>query len=164
MRKITEFYNLTSDLLSHPIVLNMANLEHHSKTSDLLEHLVHTSYISFLIADFLKLDKKCIARAALLHDFRTSNDVNIRGWFVHSQFSATSAQKYFNISNHEYEIIKSHMWPLNLSLIPKSKEAVIVNLADTYCATIEMLNLYSKTKTSKLVLNIIKKAKLEKLA
>ncbi len=161
MKKINEFYFLTNDLLNNKLILNMQNLEHHCDNSSLLEHLMHTSYTALLLADFFKANKKEVARAALLHDFRVSNDIKIRGWFVHSKFSANAALTHFDISSNEYFSIQSHMWPLNISLTPKTKEAFIVNISDTYCAIIEMLGLYKKSKIRKEILNIINNIKVD---
>ena len=48
-------------------------------------------------------------------------------------------KKYFNVSNDISKNIESHMWPLNITKIPMTKEAIIVCLADKYCAIIETL-------------------------
>ena len=45
----------------------------------------------------------------------------------------------FNVNQDILQIIESHMWPLNITKIPKSKEAIIVCIADKYCALLETL-------------------------
>lgn len=34
-------------------------------------------------------------------------------------------------------IITTHMWPLTLRFVPRSREAVLVCMADKYCSTLE---------------------------
>ncbi|WP_341876614.1 hypothetical protein [Defluviitalea saccharophila] len=52
-----------------------------------------------------------------------------------------NAVKPFDIPEKEQETIRSHMWPLNITKIPKSKEALIICFADKYCALIERIRL-----------------------
>lgn len=49
-------------------------------------------------------------------------------------------QKYLDINENVENIIESHMFPLTITKIPKSKEAFIVSLADKICAVKENLN------------------------
>ena len=46
----------------------------------------------------------------------------------------TKAEKEFQLSDLEKNIIISHMWPLNFFHFPRSREAVLVCLADKICA------------------------------
>ena len=48
-----------------------------------------------------------------------------------------NARALLDLSEKEENIIISHMWPLAKTM-PHSKEAVIVNLADKMCATLEV--------------------------
>jgi uncharacterized protein len=50
-------------------------------------------------------------------------------------------EKNISVLENDQEDLRSHMWPLNISKIPKSKEALIVSLADKYCALIERIRL-----------------------
>ncbi len=154
MKKATEFNELVQDLLQHPLVQNMRNMKQHSNSVNLLEHCVYTAYITYIVCDFLNLNTKETTRAALLHDFRTEENPRMKCILSHSKKALLEANKYFNLTDFQKNIIVSHMWPLNPRLFPKSKEALIVNFADTYCATMEMLHVFRKTETAKELSNI----------
>lgn len=148
-KKIAEFNNLIEELLKDPLVQNMSTMKQHSSVANLLEHLVYTSYVSYRICDAFKLNKKETVRAALLHDFRLRDSFWIKVSLSHSKRALKNATKRFKLSEFEKNIILSHMWPLTPHLFPKSKEALIVNIADTFCTIMEVLRLYKKTKTTK---------------
>lgn len=50
-----------------------------------------------------------------------------------------NAKKFFNANDDVQHIIYSHMWPLNLTHVPKSREAWIVCLADKYVSLKETI-------------------------
>ena len=50
-----------------------------------------------------------------------------------------NAQRVFGITKKEQNVIASHMWPLTFRHIPTCREAVIVCLADKYCAIVESM-------------------------
>ena len=50
-----------------------------------------------------------------------------------------NARNYFQITKKEQNIIRSHMWPLTFRHMPTCREAVIVCLADKYCAVVESM-------------------------
>ena len=50
-----------------------------------------------------------------------------------------NARNYFQITQKEQNIIRSHMWPLTVRHRPTCREAVIVCLADKYCAVVESM-------------------------
>ena len=45
----------------------------------------------------------------------------------------------FGITKKEQSIISSHMWPLTFRHVPTCREAIIVCLADKYCAVVESM-------------------------
>ena len=54
-------------------------------------------------------------------------------------FTETYKKEDFDLNDKEMAIIRSHMWPLTLFHPPQSKEAVVVMMADKYCAVREMV-------------------------
>ena len=57
----------------------------------------------------------------------------------HPQIAMEKADKDFNLTDKEKNIIRGHMWPLTFAHPPKSKEAILVSLADKGVATREFV-------------------------
>ena len=57
----------------------------------------------------------------------------------HPGSACVNAKRYFQITKKEQNIIQSHMWPLTFRHVPTCREAVIVCLADKYCAVVESM-------------------------
>ena len=53
----------------------------------------------------------------------------------------------FGITKKEQNIIASHMWPLTFRHVPTCREAIIVCLADKYCAVVESMFQRSRAGT-----------------
>ena len=70
----------------------------------------------------------------MLHDFflsdedRTTKDRFV-STFVHPKKAEKNAREIFEVSSLEADIIKSHMFPVNIT-IPRHKESWLVNLVD----------------------------------
>lgn len=82
------------------------------------------------------IDLKSLIRGALLHDFFLYDWHILEGrkrlhGYRHPRIALDNARKYFEINELEANIIRSHMWPLTFFHIPLSREAWIVNFADT---------------------------------
>ena len=108
-------------------------------------HCHNVAVSSFRLAQKLgwRIDEDALARGAMLHDFhlytRQSERINfLRHAFEHPRLALRNAEKLFALNGKEKNIITSHMWPLTVLAVPKSKEAVLVTLADKYCAFREM--------------------------
>lgn len=132
------------DLLAHPLVRSMDQyIQHHDVTT--FDHSLVVSFYSYLACKKLRLDGRSAARGALLHDFYLY-DWHIPGsrtglhGFTHAMTAFNNARTHFRVNPLEADIIRKHMWPLNLGL-PRYKETVVVILVDKLVATLETVHL-----------------------
>ena len=132
VEKDYRYKKIVNHILKNEEFNKIKNIEHHGITR--FDHSLKVSYYSYKIAKILRLDYKEVARGALLHDFflseedRTFKDKFI-STFVHPKKAEKNASKVFNVTEKESDMIKSHMFPVNLT-IPKYAESWIVNLVD----------------------------------
>ncbi|WP_215904762.1 HD domain-containing protein [Sphaerochaeta pleomorpha] len=140
-----EFFNLTGDILSHTEFNKLKGYFHHS--NHIYDHVVRVAYISYSIARVLGLDYKAAARGGLLHDFflydwreRKANDISksLHGK-EHPYIALENAQKYFEVSDLEADIIVKHMFPKTRP-IPRYKESFVVSISDKIAAIHEYLS------------------------
>lgn len=110
------------------------------------EHSLAVTYVSVYIAlrSHAQVDMKSLVRGALLHDFflydwHEKNRFHRFHGYTHATTSIRNAQKHFKLNGTEKSIIYSHMFPLNLTRIPRCREATIVCMADKICATAETI-------------------------
>lgn len=135
------YINIVRDILEHEEFNKIKYIEHHGITR--FEHSIKVAYTSYKIAKFLRLDYKEVARAGLLHDFflsdedRTFKDRFV-SYFIHPKYAVETSQRYFDLSDKEIDIIKSHMFPAYLS-VPKYVESWIVSLVDKTFSSFEFL-------------------------
>ena len=90
----------------------------------------------------LKVDSESLAKGALLHDYFLydwhEKDHPRFHIFSHAGFAAENAKRDFGLNSKEEKMIRAHMFPLGLK-VPTSKEAILLCIADKYCATRETL-------------------------
>lgn len=131
----------------HALVQSMKKYLQHGSVST-YEHSLHVAKICYWIDKSipLKLDERTLLTSAILHDFylydwhsESVNRINRLHGFRHPDVAAENAKKYFHITSKEENAIRSHMWPLTITKVPKSKEAWILCIADKYCAVQEIL-------------------------
>ncbi len=131
-----DYIKIVGHILDHDEFKKMQKVKHHD--TNRYEHSVKVSYYSYVIAKKLRLDYKQVAKGGLLHDFffeRTADYSKLSDklkiyTFKHPREAVKMARKYFGITEMEEDMIKSHMFPLDIS-IPKYAESWIVNLVDT---------------------------------
>jgi len=124
-------------------VQSMHGFVQHGKTST-YQHCMNVVKLSFWLNKHLHLsaNERALLTGALLHDFYLYDWHEKSTWhrwhgFSHSSRASKNARRRFHIGAKEENIIKSHMWPLIPWQIPKSREAVIVCLADKCCSLYE---------------------------
>ena len=128
-----EFNLIISNILINPEILRMNGFRQHYNVST-FEHAYKVSYYMYKICKKLGLDYVAGARAGLLHDFylydryaprEQTHRKGLHG-FTHPRVAKENANKYFDISEKEENIILSHMWPLTFFSFPRSKEAWLI--------------------------------------
>jgi len=148
LRRLREkrFEMLLEDYYKSEIVRQMDQYIHHGQTTT-FAHCENVAWTSYLINEKLGLnvDEKELLEAAMLHDlflydWHDGDPSRKTHGFDHAAIACENAAKYFKLSKKQQDAIRSHMWPLNITNVPKSKEALIICLADKYCALIETLN------------------------
>lgn len=138
------FYRKLRELEEDPHVRELKKYRQH-KGNTTFRHCRSVAVASFRMAQRLgwRIDERALARGAMLHDYhlytRQLKKINpIRHLIEHPRRASGNASKVFALSGKEKNIIESHMWPLTPLKIPRSKEALLVMLADKYCALREM--------------------------
>jgi uncharacterized protein len=108
------------------------------------DHSIAVAETAFAMAEKRPgVDKKCVVRAALLHDFFLYEwhipglRYVLHGW-AHPAIAAKKAREVFNITDKEYSCIKTHMWPWTLFTPPRCREGWIISLADKIIALKEV--------------------------
>lgn len=112
-------------------------------------HCIDVANQSIIISKRLGIpcSQRELIRGALLHDYflydwhdkNRGNYQRLHG-FYHPGIALRNAEKEYQLSLREKDIIKKHMWPLTV-MPPMCREAWIVTTADKYCSLLETLRL-----------------------
>ena len=110
------------------------------------EHSVRVACLAVWMADrahlWYRVDLKSLIRAALLHDYFLYDwhePGHVGHATQHPVFALRNAHEDFDLSPLEENVIESHMWPLPPTRVPRSREAVLVCVADKWCSLAETL-------------------------
>ena len=138
-----EFRKYLKELTSDPRICRMKDYISHGRVST-YAHCVRVAHMSYRIDRVLHLcsDKRALIRGAMLHDYYLYDWHHWRGelhGFYHPVAAARNAHRDFHLTEKERNIIESHMWPLTLTRVPRSREAAIVCVADKICSLKETL-------------------------
>ena len=137
----TSYLDCVSDLLTTQQVASMRQWRHHFSVTT-YDHSLFVSYMAFRLARRWNCDHRMAARMGLLHDLYLydSHDPSAHPGnqcFDHPVAALKNARDLLPLTDKEANIIVSHMWPLAKTM-PRSREALIVNLADKVCAALEV--------------------------
>ncbi|MDO5111404.1 MAG: HD domain-containing protein [Clostridia bacterium] len=140
------FFSYIEDLLADDTVRAMRDIRQHADSVTRLSHSLFVAYLSYRICRFFDLRSVEAARGALLHDlfnYDQHEPENHKGHLRRHPFVAlNNASARFALSPVERDAIAHHMWPLNISARPNSKEAAIVCISDKLCSIAEVSRLY----------------------
>ncbi|MDD6484678.1 MAG: HD domain-containing protein [Clostridiales bacterium] len=114
----------------------------HGDTS-CFKHTVAVAAMSCRIADRLHIsvNRGELIRGALLHDYflydwhKPRKGRSVHG-FTHPGAALKNAERDFELTDRERDIIKKHMFPLT-PIPPKYREGFLVCIADKYCSVLE---------------------------
>ena len=114
-------------------------------TTSVYAHSVAVACFSLYLCKklHLKVRERELIRGALLHDYflydwHDPDPSHRLHGFHHANTALRNAERDFELSDVEKDIIKKHMFPLNIR-VPKYKESVIVCMADKICVVQEMI-------------------------
>lgn len=142
-QKITG-YKIYWSLKEKPEIKQMKLYKQHRNANSYM-HCCHVTVKSMKIAQYLKIhvNMRALIYGAMLHDFYLYNigTEHLSAWQHgrrHPKIALENAMQIFDLTCREQNIIYSHMWPLTITHIPRSREAVIVCVADKLCAIEEV--------------------------
>lgn len=126
-----------------------AHIQHGNKTVN--EHCMDVAIYSLLLCNSLGLhcNKRDLVRGALLHDYflydwhdkeYLTQRKRLHG-FRHPGIALKNADKEYELTDIQRDIIKKHMFPL-VPFPPTCKEAWVVTAADKYCSFMETVKLH----------------------
>ena len=134
------------DILRSPGMEKEKRYLQHGKVT-VYRHSLSVACLSLYLARRFRVpvEERALVRGALLHD-SFLYDWHVREpshrWhgFRHAGFALRNASRDFQLGPIERDIIRKHMFPLNLAL-PRYRESALVSLADKLCAAGETINL-----------------------
>lgn len=143
----TLVYNHLKKLYPYENVQRMKNYCQHGNVST-FHHCRKVAVYSYWLNKTLHTNAEpaSLIRGAFLHDYYLydwhipDKSHRLHGYH-HPQTALRNAEQEFDLNETERDIIRSHMWPLTLFHMPKSKEAALVCLADKICTLQEFFHL-----------------------
>ena len=144
MHLLYEYKNILKSIINTEKFNELNDYVAHGRTT-VLKHSLNVAAICLFISRCLRIKVRLseLIISALLHDLYlydwhdTKSSPKLHG-FVHSTIAAENAKEYFDINENIYNNIKTHMWPLNITYLPKTREGVIVCIADKIAAIKEI--------------------------
>lgn len=138
------FSETLRELEERPEILLLKQYRQH-KIADTFTHSHNVAVCAHYLAVRWKkqVNMKELATGAMLHDYylynvKESGLTDYQHGIRHPVTALKNAEKIFELSEKEKNIIVSHMWPLPFSKKPACMEAWLVSMADKYCAFQEM--------------------------
>ena len=146
-----EFFTCIRNIDNYDIVCEKEKACFQHGTTTVLKHSRNVAYGSLIVAK--KLEKKLnmsfdyntLVTGAFLHDFfiydwHTKEKGHRLHGYTHPKTASRNAEKICNVDESVCKVIKSHMWPLTITRVPKTREAFLVCMADKIMATKEIID------------------------
>lgn len=139
------FMMLVAPYIEKEAFVRLKETQHHNDS--VYSHTLRVAYRAYRIGLAVSANQQALIRGALFHDlyfhdWREKKYILNHGW-VHPRIALENARLYFSpLSDHEANIISSHMWPFNIRNLPRSREALIVSLSDKMVASVEVIIMF----------------------
>ena len=147
----TEVLDILKKYLEHPSVEKMKSYIQHGNVTT-YEHSLAVAIKCYEYSRKMRrVNTELVTVSAFLHDFYLydwhESDPSHR-WhgFHHAERAADNAVRIFDVPDEVREIILTHMWPLNITRIPTSREGWILTVVDKRVALRETLRGFFKMK------------------
>jgi len=135
INKEIEFNNIISDILKNEEFIALKYEIHHGISR--LDHSLSVARLTFNVCKKLHIKNYVdVTRAALLHDFFKAEEISKNSFINHPLKALENANRNFNLTERQQNIIASHMFPIS-KVLPKCKEAWIVSGMDKIVAVHE---------------------------
>ena len=160
----TEYCNIVKKILKNPEFIKRKEYRHHGNRT-VYDHCLLVSIISYKIAKKLNMDYKSAAIGGLLHDFyykpwqehKDPRPFFKKHGFAHAGEALENSKTHFPelMNNRIEDIIKKHMFPLNIKP-PKYKESWVITCVDKYVS----MEIFKDVKNLPKYVGIFKKEKI----
>lgn len=128
---------LLEEMSADSRILQMKKYVQHGKVST-YDHCLRVAGLCCRLNRHMHLhaDSDTMVQGAMLHDYYLydwhQKDDGTHDWhgYIHAETASRNAERDFGVSEQVQEVIRSHMWPLNITRLPRSREAWIVCIAD----------------------------------
>lgn len=128
-----------AEILESENMLREKQFKQHGNIS-VYSHSKRVAVMSLLLADLLciRVNRRAMLRGALLHDYflydwHDKDPSHRLHGFSHADTALKNASRDFELDEIEKDVIRSHMFPLNLRP-PKYRESIMVCVADKISA------------------------------
>lgn len=140
-----EFYSNLRNIENYKQICKLESLYFQHGTTTVYKHSRNVAYYSLLFAKFLerkfniRFNYDSLIMGAFLHDMFLydwhEKDASHK-WhgYKHPIVASNNAKKMCHANTEVTSIIESHMWPLTITKIPKTREAFVVCLIDKFLA------------------------------
>ena len=147
---MTELHRVAAEILGgEKMQLSKTFIQHGSVS--VYEHSVAVAVMCLKLADrfHARIDRRSLIRGALLHDYFLYDwhDGGIRippHGFTHAGTALKDARREFRLNKVERDMIWCHMFPLNLTRLPRYRESAILCIADKIIGTKETIGGYAE--------------------
>ncbi|MBQ2639415.1 MAG: HD domain-containing protein [Bacilli bacterium] len=132
-----EFEGIIKPIIDNKEFRKLKSVAHHGISR--FDHSLRVAYFSYKISKILHLNYKETTEAALLHDFfvdEVEEENSLMKLRRHPNHAVNNASKYFDLTDRQKDIIKTHMFPITFTP-PKYIESWIVDIVDDFSAIYE---------------------------